>query len=89
MKKIHYSTRAKKDLKRYRNDIRLMRKLYDVLQYIVEGLPVPSQYLPHKLYGNYEGCMECHIGSDFLLIWIDEESDTIEIVRIGSHSELF
>ncbi len=33
--------------------------------------------------------MECHVESDFLLIWIDEETDVIEIVRIGSHSELF
>jgi len=24
-----------------------------------------------------------------LLIWIDEEIDTIELVRLGSHSELF
>lgn len=26
---------------------------------------------------------------DFLLIWIDTEHDVIEVVRIGSHSELF
>ena len=24
-----------------------------------------------------------------LLIWIDEEIDTFELVRLGSHSELF
>ena len=33
--------------------------------------------------------MECHIGSDFLLIWIDEKEDVIKLVRLGSHSELF
>jgi mRNA interferase YafQ len=33
--------------------------------------------------------MECHIEGDFLLIWFDENSDVIEIIRIGSHSELF
>ncbi|MDR3141751.1 MAG: type II toxin-antitoxin system YafQ family toxin, partial [Tannerellaceae bacterium] len=31
----------------------------------------------------------CHIEGDFLLIWLDENSDFIEILRIGSHSELF
>ena len=31
--------------------------------------------------------MECHIGGDFLLIWI--EDDIISLVRLGSHSELF
>ena len=39
------------------------------------------------LKGQYKGCMECHIGNDFLLIWID--GDIIDLVRIGSHSELF
>jgi mRNA interferase YafQ len=33
--------------------------------------------------------MECHIEGDFLLIWLDEYSDIIEILRLGSHSELF
>lgn len=31
--------------------------------------------------------MECHIEDDFLLIWIDD--DIVELVRLGSHSELF
>ncbi len=33
--------------------------------------------------------MECHIESDFLLIWIDEQKGIVELVRLGSHSELF
>ena len=33
--------------------------------------------------------MECHIESDFLLIWMDEEEGIVELVRLGSHSELF
>ena len=33
--------------------------------------------------------MECHIESDFLLIWIDEAARTVSLVRLGSHSELF
>ncbi len=33
--------------------------------------------------------MECHIEGDFLLIWFDPESDQIDLVRFGSHSELF
>jgi mRNA interferase YafQ len=33
--------------------------------------------------------MECHIEGDFLLIWLDDENNIIEILRLGSHSELF
>lgn len=89
MKKIHYSGKAKKDLKKYRNNEKLMKDLYQVLSYLMKGLDVPLEYNPHKLYGNYKGCMECHIENDFLLIWIDPETDVIEVIRIGSHSELF
>ena len=39
--------------------------------------------------GDYAGCMECHVQGDFLLVWIDEEEDTVYLVRLGSHSELF
>ena len=41
------------------------------------------------LVGNYKGYMECHIESDFLLIWIDENKNIIKLIRMGSHSELF
>lgn len=68
MKTIHYSTKAKKDLKKYRNNTRLMEALYEVLSSLVKGEVVPEKYKPHELTGNYKGCMECHVGNDFLLI---------------------
>lgn len=33
--------------------------------------------------------MECHIAGDFLLIWFDPHFDILNLVRLGSHSELF
>ncbi len=81
MKTIHYSTKAKKDLKKYRNNIRLMEALYKVLSSLVKGEAVPEKYKPHELTGNYKGCMECHVGNDFLLIWIDTKQDVIEVIR--------
>ncbi len=41
------------------------------------------------LKGEYVGCMECHIEGDFLLIWEDTETNILEILRLGSHSEVF
>ena len=41
------------------------------------------------LTSDYAGCMECHIQGDFLLIWIDQTTNDIDLVRLGSHSELF
>ncbi|ULB34033.1 MULTISPECIES: type II toxin-antitoxin system mRNA interferase toxin, RelE/StbE family [Proteiniphilum] len=48
---------------------------------------VKTKLLP--LVGNYKGCWKYHIEGDFLLIWIDENSDVIKLIRLGSHSELF
>lgn len=89
MKKIHYSTKSKKDLKKYRHNPKKMKGLFKVLDMLIEGVEIPESYEPHKLIGQYKGCMECHIEGDFLLIWLDVNSDVIEIIRIGSHSELF
>ena len=61
----------------------------NILNLLVEGLPVPEENRPHILTGNYKGYMECHVESDTLLIWWDKEAGIIKLVRFGTHSELF
>lgn len=87
MKTLRYSTQYKKDLKRYRNDPAKLSKLLEVLRMLENEIELPEGYKAHMLKGEYKGCMECHIEGDFLLIWID--GDIINVLRIGSHSELF
>lgn len=89
MKKLKPSTQYKKDLKRYRNNARFISELMIVLGYLRAGQDIPDEYNPHSLTGDYHGCMECHIKGDFLLIWIDPDTDEIDLVRLGSHSELY
>lgn len=89
MKTLVYSTQYKKDFKRYKNQPKKLEKLLTVFKMLENEEPIPQEYKPHKLIGQYKGCMECHIESDLLLIWIDEKENIIEIVRLGSHSELF
>ena len=60
-----------------------------ILSMLQSEIPIPAEYYPHLLSGNYAGFMECHIEGDFLLIWFDREADQIDLVRLGSHSELF
>lgn len=63
--------------------------LKEVLKMLQNEQPIPADYLPHPLSGKYKGCLECHINGDFLLIWFDKNTNVIELVRLGSHSELF
>lgn len=51
---------------------------------------VPAENRPHKLSGDYQDIMECHIESDWLLLWFRYDADNnIELVRTGTHSDLF
>ena len=89
MKRIFPSTQYKKDLKRYRHQQKKLDALAVIIDILANDLPIHEEYRPHMLHGEYKGCMECHVQGDFLLIWIDKESNVIELVRLGSHSELF
>lgn len=89
MNTLLYSTQFKKDLKRYKHRSEVLSKLEIILNMLVSGAPIPPQYRPHMLTGNYRGHMECHVESDTLLIWFDKEENTVTLVRFGSHSELF
>ena len=89
MKILHYSTQFKKDSKKYRNQPEKIEKLLEVLWILENEKDLPLELKAHKLSGQYKDCMECHIEGDFLLIWFDEDSDIIKLLRLGSHSELF
>lgn len=89
MKELRYSSKFKKDYKRILNNPEKLKSLNKILLKLKFGEPIPQEYRPHKLTGQYKGCMECHVESDFLLIWQDESTGIIYLVRLGSHSELF
>ncbi|MDR2956346.1 MAG: type II toxin-antitoxin system YafQ family toxin, partial [Prevotella sp.] len=86
---LHYSTQYKKDFKRYRNQPKKLEKLLEVLIMLENEVDLPAELKAHRLTGQYKDCMECHVEGDFLLVWFDDENNIIQILRLGSHSELF
>ena len=47
-------------------------------------------YRDHALSGDYIGFRECHIQSDWLLLYyIDEEQIVLVCSRTGTHSDIF
>lgn len=89
MKTLQPTTQYREDLKRYKHKTKKLAELHSLLKLLQNEQPIPAEYLPHPLHGRYNGCMECHIQGDFLLIWFDPKSNIIELVRLGTHSELF
>lgn len=84
------TTQFKKDLKRIRKrglDLNSLKFVLDTLQ---KQEALPLKYRDHALVGNYRGFRECHIESDWLLIYtISNEKLILTAARTGSHSDLF
>lgn len=87
MKKLHPTSQYKRDFKRYLNQPEKLEVLRTILDILKTGERVPDEYFPHKLHHDYKNCWECHVQDDFLLIWMN--GDIIELLRLGSHSELY
>ena len=65
-----------------------LTKLEEVVQCLQNRIELPAKMRPHKLHGDWNGCWECHIGSDWILIWRESET-LIELVRTGTHADIF
>ncbi len=89
MKTLKMSGQFKKDLKKYKHQNSKLDALEYILGFLKRDEPMPAEFKPHMLFGDYKGHMECHVQNDLLLIWFDRETDTVVLVRFGTHSELF
>ena len=61
----------------------------EVLALLLADEPLPQKFRDHSLTGEYADCRECHLKPDLLLIYRRVEGNTLELTRLGSHSELF
>lgn len=64
-----------------------LKKIVDLLR---ARQPLPFKHRDHALTGDYEGFRECHIKSDWLLVYrVDGDKLILVLFRTGSHSDLF
>ena len=92
MLRLKQSTRFKKDLKRELrkpNQDKTIQSLTFVTELLQKQMVLPDKYHVHRLKGKYVGYLECHVRPDLLLIYIVVDEKVLELVRLGSHSELF
>lgn len=88
--KLVLTSMFKKDLKTAKKRGYDLQLLSDIVDTLALGLPLDEKYKDHKLIGNYQGCRECHITPDWLLIYeITEEELILYLTRTGTHSDLF
>ena len=92
IKEIKRTSQFKKDYKKAIKSGCKEADFLEVLKYLVEQKDLPEKYRDHQLVDSkdYKNVRECHIYPDWLLVYrIHKSALILELIRTGSHSELF
>ena len=91
MRTIKYTSQFKRDYKCEQRS-GYYQKLDDDLLTIVKLLAadasLPINKHDHALCGDWNDYRDCHIKPDLVLIYRKPNKETLELVRLGSHSKL-
>jgi mRNA interferase YafQ len=91
MRRIKRTARFKKDYKRAskgRFATTLDRDLVAIVRLLVADQPLPKACRDHPMAGNWSNFRDCHLKPDLVLIYRKSDPETLELIRLGSHSEL-
>ena len=87
---IRFSGQFKKSYKLCKRRGYDMTKLQTVMRILGEQGFLPAEYRPHILSGNWAGIWECHVDSDWLLLWkCNQQELTLLLLDTGTHSDVF
>lgn len=91
MRTVRYTNRFKRDYRR-ENAGHHGKKLDDLLMEVVNMLAadqsLPRRNFDHALTGEWSDHRDCHVRPDLILIYRRPDDTSLELVRLGSHSEL-
>ena len=66
-----------------------LKPLKEVMRMLAEAKPLPARMRDHALVGDYDGCRECHISPDRLLVYKIGQGLILYLTRTGIRSDLF
>ena len=67
-----------------------IKLLEEVVDKLLNGIPLEKKYRDHELQGKFMGFRECHIQPDWLLMYlIEDDVLTLTLVDTGTHSDMF
>ncbi len=91
MRTINHTTQFKRDYRREKKSghhKKLDHDLLTIMNLLVVDKPLARRNYDHPLTGEWDDHRDCHIKPDLVLIYRKPDDDTLELVRLGSHSEL-
>ena len=83
-----YTRQFERDVKRMGKRGKKMEKLKIIIRSLVDEEPIDPIHRDHKLLGDWQGRRECHVESDWILIYKIEENRVI-FDFTGTHADLF
>ncbi|WP_405366990.1 type II toxin-antitoxin system YafQ family toxin [Ruminobacter sp.] len=87
---VSWTGQFKKDYKLARKRNLNIELLDEIIRKLARGEDHPKENRDHALSGNWSGYRECHIQSDWFLIYrIEEGLLILTLTRTGTHSDLF
>jgi len=63
-------------------------KYIKYLSMLLNEKPLPAGSRDHQLTGRFTGFREFHIGGDLVVVY-KIEANVLQLIRLGSHSQLF
>ena len=91
MRTIDRTNQFKRDYKRElkgQHRATLEGDLVKVVKVLARDVPLAERYHDHALTGDWKNFRDCHIKPDLVLIYQKPDDRVLQLVRLGSHSEL-
>ena len=91
MRTIERTSKFKHDFKRElkgNHKQSLTSDLTLILKLLIADKKLPGRYRDHSLIGDWRDHRDCHIKPDLILIYRKPDELRLQLVRLGSHSEL-
>ena len=60
-----------------------------VITLLANDISLDPKYLDHPLQGDKNNTRDCYIQNDWVLFYIKKGKDELQLVRTGTHADLF
>ncbi len=91
MRTIKQTGQFKRDLKREAKGphrAALVSDFVSIVEALARDEPLAEKHRDHALTGDWKDHRDCHVKPDLVLIYRKPDDTVLQLVRLGSHSEL-
>ena len=91
MREIEHTHQFKRDYKREAKGIHketLASAFSDIVRALACDRPLAEKHRDHALTGEWKDHRDCHVQPDLVLIYRKPNNAVLQLVRLGSHSEI-